>query len=130
MKCVEAVRGVKSVENRLQTRRPAAQHPNLRGGSQREEHSEFIQQNWSPAARFGAGAVGIGLSAVGATLLARSVTNSEISSLVGTNRSGRMAITVDKAINVDPPVDVLYALWSNFENFPQFMSNVLEDSGP
>ena len=84
MKCVEAVRGVKSVENRLQTHKTAANVSNLQWGSQREEHSEFMQQNWSPAARFGAGAVGIGLRAVGATLLARSVTNSEISRLVGT----------------------------------------------
>lgn len=126
MKCVEAVRGVKSVENRLQTHETATDVPNLKRGSQPEERSESMQQNWSPAARLGAGAVGIGLSAVGATLFARSVTNSEISGLVGSDRSGRMAITVDKAISVDAPVDVLYALWSNFENFPQFMSNVLE----
>ena len=27
---------------------------------------------------------------------------------------------------VDAPVDVVYSLWSNFDYFPQFMSNVLE----
>jgi uncharacterized membrane protein len=31
-----------------------------------------------------------------------------------------------KTINVDAPVDVVYTLWSNFDYFPQFMSNVLE----
>jgi uncharacterized membrane protein len=38
---------------------------------------------------------------------------------------GRTAITIDKSINVNASPDILYALWSNFENFPQFMSNVL-----
>lgn len=124
LQCVQAVRGVKSVENRLHPHDSARDVPGLHGGPRSEEGSELMQQNWSPAARFGAGAVGLGLSAVGATLIARSVTNTQAGSLFGSG--GRMAITIDKAINVDAPPDVLYALWSNFENFPQFMSNVLE----
>jgi uncharacterized membrane protein len=125
LQSVQSVRGVKSVENNLQPHESARGISSLQGGSRREERSEFMQQNWSPAARLGAGAVGLGLSAVGATLIARSVTNAETRGLFGTG-GGRMAITIDKAINVDAPPDVLYALWSNFENFPQFMSNVLE----
>jgi uncharacterized membrane protein len=114
--------------------------PSLQGGSHREPRWEFFQENWSPAARFAAGtagtaalayglakrdAVSLGLGAAGAAVLARSVTNTEIPRLIGIT-GGRSAVTVEKAINVDAPVDVVYALWSNFENFPQFMTNVLE----
>lgn len=125
LQSVQAVGGVKSVENRLQPHESAGGIPGLQGGTGREERFEFMQQNWSPAARFGAGAFGLGLSALGATLIARSVTNTNLSRLTGAG-AGRMAVTIDKAINVNAPPDVLYALWSNFENFPQFMANVLE----
>jgi uncharacterized membrane protein len=125
LSCVEKVRGVKSVENRLQTHSSPEGISSLQGGSRRESRSEYMQQNWSPAARLGAGALGFGLSAIGATLIARSMTNTETKRLFGTG-GGKMAVTIDKAINVNATPDVLYALWSNFENFPQFMSNVLE----
>lgn len=121
--CVENVRGVKSVRNNLQEHSSPEGIPSLQGGSHREERWEFMQENWSPAARLLAGALGIGLSALGATLLARSVTNIETKRLTGTG-GGRRAITVEKSINVNAPVDVLFGLWANFENFPKFMTNV------
>jgi uncharacterized membrane protein len=34
------------------------------------------------------------------------------------------AIRVRKSINIQAPVDEVYGLWSNFENFPRFMSNI------
>src|SRR5689334_5976279 len=33
---------------------------------------------------------------------------------------------VKKSLTVDAPVDVVYAAWHNFENFPSFMSNIEE----
>jgi uncharacterized membrane protein len=116
---VESVSGVQDVENRLRVHDTPGNIPSLQGGRERTgEQWELLQQNWSPAAKIGAGAIGLGLSAVGATLLARTFTSS--------SGGGRTAITIDKSINVKAPVDVLFGLWSNFENFPKFMSNVLE----
>src|SRR5688500_870739 len=123
--CVEKVRGVKSVENRLQQHHSPEGIPSLQGGSHREQLSEFMQENWSPAARLVAGTLGIALSALGATLLARSMSNVETKRLLGTG-GGRRAVTVEKSINVNAPQDVVFGLWFNFENFPKFMSNVLE----
>lgn len=122
---VEKVRGVKSVENRLQQHHSPEGISSLQGGSHREQPSEFMQEHWSPGARLVAGTLGIALSALGATLLARSVSNVETKRLVGTG-GGRRAVTVEKSINVNAPQDVVFGLWFNFENFPKFMSNVLE----
>ena len=138
--CVESVRGVKAVDSNMREFKSPEGVPSLQGGNRRESRAEFMQQNWSPAARVAAGAagtaalayglvkrdtVGFGLSAAGAALLARSATNIELQRLFGFG-GGRTAVTIDKSINVDAPPDVVYALWSNFENFPQFMTNVIE----
>ena len=125
IKCVMAVPGVKRVDSRLQEHNSPEGIPSLQGGSKREERSEFMQQNWSPAARVAAGAAGTAAMAAGAALLSRSISNIELQRLFGFG-GGRTAITIDKSINVEAPPDVVYALWSNFENFPQFMTNVLE----
>lgn len=140
VKAVMEVPGVRTVDCRLEEHNSPEGIPSLQGGAHREEVSEFMQQNWSPAARVAAGAagtaaiayglakrdaIGLGLSAAGAALLARSATNIEFQRLFGFG-GGRTAITIDKAINVNAPPDVVYALWSNFENFPRFMTNVLE----
>lgn len=140
LKCVAWVRGVKSVDNRMREFSSPENIPSLQGGSKREPRSEFMQQNWSPAARLAAGTagtaavaygllkrdlLGVGLGTAGLALLGRSLSNTEFERLVGFG-GGRGAVTIDKSINVDAPPDVVYALWSNFENFPQFMTNVLE----
>lgn len=140
LKCVEGVKGVQSVENNLEAHDTPGDIPALQGGSPREARWEFMQENWSPAARFVAGTAGgvalayalsrfdalsIPLGLVGATLLARGATNTPVERLVGIG-GGRQAVTIQKAINVNAPIDVVYGLWANFENFPKFMSNVLE----
>ena len=125
VKCVMGVPGVKTVDCQMREYNSAEGIPSLQGGSKREASGEFMQENWSPAARITAGAAGTAALAVGAALLARSATNIEFPRLLGFG-GGRTAVTIDKTINVDAPPDVVYALWLNFENFPQFMTNVLE----
>lgn len=123
--CVEKVRGVKGVENHLNRHNSPGDVSSLQGGRPREARSEFLQENWSPAARVAAGAAGFATTMLGATLLARSITNTPTKRLIGVG-GGRRAVDVMKTINVEAPVDVVYSLWSNFDYFPQFMSNVLE----
>lgn len=140
IRSVSRVRGVTGVTNNLKEFTSSDGVSSLQGGRRREYRSEYMQQNWSPGPRFLAGAlgasalayallkrdlVGAGLGLAGAALLARSLTNTELSRLGGFT-GGRAVITVDKSISVNAPADVLYTLWSNFENFPQFMTNVLE----
>ena len=37
-----------------------------------------------------------------------------------------MAQRVHETIEVEAPVEDVYSYWSNFENFPSFMSNIEE----
>jgi uncharacterized membrane protein len=38
----------------------------------------------------------------------------------------RRAVDVQKTITVDTPVEAVYAFWTMYDNFPRFMSRVLE----
>jgi uncharacterized membrane protein len=140
LKCARSIAGVRSVEDHLEPHETAEGVSALQGGTRRITRAEFLQENWSPAARFIAGTAGtaavaygflkrdalsITLGTVGAGLLARSVTNTEFQRLLGFG-GGRRAVTVQKSIDVEAPPDVVFALWSNFENFPRFMENVKE----
>lgn len=38
----------------------------------------------------------------------------------------RRAVDIQKTLHIDAPIDQVYAFWSNYENFPLFMSHVRE----
>jgi len=138
---VSRVQGVNDVDNQLEVHKDADGVPALQGGRKRlGDRFEFLQENWSPAARLIAGAaggaltvygssrrnpMGIGLAALGTGLLLRGLTNMELRRLFGIG-GGRRAVNIQKAININAPVDGVYWLWTNYENFPLFMRNVLE----
>jgi hypothetical protein len=97
--CLKRIPGVNEVANNLEIHKEAGSHPSLQGGRERQGHRfEFLQENWSPAARFVAGAagatlavyggarrdaLGAGLAATGLLLLTRGITNTEFSRLAG-----------------------------------------------
>ena len=97
LSAVKGVSGVKEVVNNLEVHAESENHPALQGGRQRPgSRFEFMQENWSPAARFVAGTLGASLAAYGGTrrgafgaglgtagllLLARGVTNTGFSQL-------------------------------------------------
>ena len=97
--CVSSVKGVNEVTNNLEPHEQAENHPALQGGRERQGNRfEFFQENWSPAARFLAGAagaslalyggkrrdaLGAGLGAAGLALLTRGITNTGLKSLTG-----------------------------------------------
>jgi len=138
---VRRVRGVERVEDLLEAHAHAGHHPDLQGGVMRTgSRPEFLQQHWSPSARFlavlgGAGLMALGFSrrgVVGAALggagLAvglRGLTNLELRRLTGLG-AGRRAITLHKDLHVNAPVEEVFAFWSMMENFPRFMSHVAE----
>lgn len=97
--CANRVSGVNEVINNLEAHDEPGNHPALQGGRERPgNRSEFMQENWSPAARFVAGAagaslavyggarrdaLGAGLGAAGLLLLTRGITNTEFKRLAG-----------------------------------------------
>lgn len=140
---VRNVRGVASVENRMQVFNEPGDVPGLQGDpAPRGPRPEFLQENWAPAPRLLAilgggllalrglargGVSGKALGVVGAGLAARGITNIPLRRLIGTG-AGRRAIEVQKTINIQAPVEEVYRFWSNFENFPHFMAHVKEVS--
>jgi len=56
-------------------------------------------------------------------LLARAITNIELKRLFGVG-VGRRAVDIQKTINIDAPVERVFKLWADYQNFPRFMSHV------
>jgi uncharacterized membrane protein len=140
---ISKVRGVRALDNRLEVHESAGDIPALQGNPPlREPQFELLQENWSPTARLLTGLGGVALAAYGLSrrgligttlslaglgLAARGVTNIELKRLVGLG-GGRRAVDIQKAININAPVNDVYDFWSRFENFPRFMAHVEEVS--
>lgn len=141
MHAVESVRGVCGVIDQLERHEQAANVPALQGGRQPVgDRYDFRQMNWAPATRAVAiaggaalmataarrrGPVAVAATIAGALLIGRAATNAPVPRLLGL-AGGRRAVDVHKTINIDAAVQDVYAFWSSIENFPMFMSRVLE----
>lgn len=141
LKEVARVPGVRDVVDELEVHDEPGNVPSLQGGGPpAEPRPDFLQRNWSPTTRLVAGASGVALAAyaasrrtmsgallaaAGAGLLARAATNAEMRRLTGIG-SNRRAVDVLKTITIDAPVDRVFAFWTAYENFPRFMSRVLD----
>lgn len=137
---VLTVDGVTEVVERLEVHEQPGNHPSLQGGRERNRpRFELMQSNWAPAPRmlaevaggamalYGArrhGVLGRALEIAGIALFTRGFTNLEMRDLLGL--SGGHGIGIQKAINVNAPIEKVYEFWNRHEDFPQFMSRVLE----
>ena len=138
---VRKVRGVRDVEDLLEIYDSAEGVPALQGGTRRTgSEFELRQENWTPAARalttvaggalalFGAqrrGTAGTAASIAGLALAARGATNKPLKRVTGTG-GGRKAVNVQKTINIDAPLDQVFAFCTDYQNWPRFMTNVQE----
>lgn len=70
------------------------------------------------------------LRAVGAGLLASSVRESR-PRIGSARRDRRRTVDIQKTIHIEAPVEQVYAFWTNYQNFPLFMSNIrqIQDLG-
>lgn len=135
------VRGVRDVVNELEVHKQPGTEPDLQGGGRRTDARYGIaQDNWSPSTRvlgtaggtfltlYGLtrrGLAGSALALPGAALLLRSLTNLPARRITGVG-AGRRAVDVQKTLTIDAPIDRVFGFFSNYENFPSFMSNVHE----
>lgn len=141
---VLSVRGIREVLDELAVYESAEGVPSLQGGrSLRGSRFGPAQTSWSPAARLLAGTCGGGLMligarqilgtrdrglfggialAVGSLLLARSITNAPVRRLVGI--TDRYAIDIRKTMHVEAPIEEVFEVLADYENFPAFMRNV------
>jgi uncharacterized membrane protein len=51
---------------------------------------------------------------------------SVLSNLLGSGSASGRSIDLEKSIRIDAAPDEVYEMWSNYENFPRFMSHVVE----
>jgi uncharacterized membrane protein len=141
LRAIGRIPGVKDIDDFLERHDRAGNIPSLQGGSRRAGDSpDVMQREWSPAARTLVGAMGsalVGYAAsrrdifgtlfglAGTALVLRAATNLETSRLLGTG-AGRRAIDLQKTVTINAPVSTVFDFWSNFENFPRFMTHVRE----
>jgi uncharacterized membrane protein len=140
LRTVERVRGVKAVESFLTAYPEPDGISSLQGGTPRSgPQAEWRQRNWSPAARLLAatagsalvirglrrtGARGLALRALGAALVARAAANRRVANIVGLGKCE--GILIEKALHIAAPPERVFEYWRGFENFPQWMSHVIE----
>lgn len=99
-----------------------------------------LRGDWAPAARSSAVLGGglLGLYALlrrsplalaggvaGLALLARGATNQPLRGMLRGQALGR-TIDLEKSIRIDAAPEEVYDLWANYENFPKFMSHVVD----
>ena len=139
--CVSGVRGVDSVDNQLERHASAEGVPSLQGGAGRPgTRPEFMQSQWSPAARMAGAAAGTALlvsgfmrrgpagalmGVAGAGLLARSATNLGFRRMTGIG-AGRRGIELRKTLHIEAPPEKVFEFWNHYQSFPLFMSHVRE----
>ena len=137
LRCLRKVPGVRGVSDHLTVYPERGAVPSLQGGVPRNgARFELLQDNWSPAARLLTGALGAGLmlrsasergvmgaalGAAGGALLARSIANRALAEVLGL---GGPWITVQKVLQVAAPIEEVFAFWTDYQNFPRFMSKV------
>lgn len=95
---------------------------------------------WAPALRgsamVGGGVLGLyalmrrsplgwAVGLAGLAVLARALSNQPLRGLAGGKAAGP-TIDFEKSVHIDAQPDEVYDLWSNYENFPRFMSHVVQ----
>jgi uncharacterized membrane protein len=140
LEAVRSVPGVKGIDDVLQAHVHSDGVPSLQGeGRPRRLHTPVLQANWPPAwravAAMGGGAlsaygirqrsaIGIAVAAFGIGLLARGIVNTQHRPVAG--KPGMQDIELNKSIYIDASPETVFDIWSRYESFPQFMSNVQE----
>jgi uncharacterized membrane protein len=137
---LQGIPGVKNLVNQLKAYEHDEHIPSLQGGKTRQgPRFELLQNNWSPATRFATGAAsilpiaaglkqrnprGYVMAGLGMGLLIRAVSNESIQQFFGFGPAS--SITVHKTIHIDALPEDVFNFWSDFDNFPQFLPEVIE----
>jgi len=138
VKAAKSVHGVVEVKNRMKAYKPLPSMPTQQ--AKPEQPLDIMQTHWAPATRVVVGAIGCSLILAGTrarhlrgalpriaglALLARAASNIELKRLVGF-KAGPRAVDIQKTIKISAPLERVYSLWTDYENFPLFMSRIHE----
>jgi uncharacterized membrane protein len=132
-----SIRGVRELSTFLSTTDRPEHISALQSARRRRMRSEFVRDNWSPSLRVLAGSAGAALILYGlihrgsigkfagingAILLARSILNSPLRRITGSDPA--IGIHIQKTITIDARADDLYRFWTSPENYPRVFSHV------
>ncbi|OWW19756.1 SRPBCC family protein [Noviherbaspirillum denitrificans] len=136
---VRTVSGVRGIDDALQVHTNSNGVPSLQGeGRPRRIHTPVMQSNWPPAWRAAAtvgggalsayglrnrSALGLAAAAVGIGLLARGLAKMQGRSSAN---AASQTVELNKTIYIEAAPEAVFDAWSDYKNFPQFMSNVQE----
>lgn len=136
----QAVHGVAGVTDHTETHERPDGASSLQGTIQARPRPA-VQHQWAPAMRsaavLGGGALGLyalmrrrsplamALGVAGIAMLARGATNQPFARMIGA-KGQPYAIDIQKSIRIEASPEQVYDLWTNYENFPRFMSHVVE----
>jgi uncharacterized membrane protein len=138
IKAAKQVHGVVAVKNRMKPYKPLPSMPTQQ--AKPEQALDIMQTHWAPATRVVVGAIGGSLIVTGTrarnlrgalprlaglVLLVRAASNIEFKRLVGF-KAGPRAVDIQKTIKIYAPAERVYSLWTDYENFPLFMSRINE----
>lgn len=140
---IKGVSGVKDIENQLKVYEHDEHIPSLQGGKTRHPNrTDLVQNNWPPATRLVTGAAatlpivmgikrrdaqGYLMAGMGLGLLIRAASNENMRRFLGLSPGS--SITIHKSIQIDATPDDIFNFWSDFDNFPQFLPDVIEVQG-
>lgn len=142
IQAVSEVAGVSDIFDQLSIYETAQGISELQGSprARRGARAGGSQESWSPGTRLATGAAGAGLTLyglarshgfsgfaaliAGSAILLRAATNKPVSSIVDSELGH--GIEIQKTVQIKAPVEEVFSFLSNYDNFPQFMRNVLE----
>jgi uncharacterized membrane protein/gas vesicle protein len=136
LETVHHVRGVQHVEEHLEI----SEQPGALAESYEHPLASALVRRWRPRTRAlvatGASALsmygwtrktptGKLLAAIGSGLLGRAAINMPLHHLLGKDAEDG-TISIQKTLYIHAPIEKVFTLWSNYEDFPKFMSRVKE----
>jgi uncharacterized membrane protein len=138
---VRRVRGVQDIESRLEPHDRAEDIAALQGTHRLAHVPELLQEHWTPSLRVGVGALavvalasgtarvgtvrGIGLTSLGALLLARAVFDKPMTSILGIGEN-RRPIEIEKTITIRAPIDEVFSYLADIDHLPTIMDHLEE----
>jgi uncharacterized membrane protein len=140
VRCVRAIPGVVTVENKLDPHDSSENIPRLQGEPRRQTRAEGPQQPWTPGLRVAAGTLGglllsYGISSkgarafasevAGAALLGRAISNRGIRNLIGLG-NGAHCVELHKTICIQAPAEEIFGYFSDASKLPRFMAHLKE----
>jgi uncharacterized membrane protein len=141
--CIYDIPGVRSISNRLIAHGTSDRAPALLQSGKAARHGarpSLLHHKWSTPMRAAVGTLGaagaiyafmrpdwLGRAAGvgGLALITRAATNMDFVRLLGLRRD-HYSIAIKKTLDINAPIEHVFALWSDPSNFPRFMTHVVD----